>query len=67
MTSSDLYALADSLAARAERGEPLDPAVLAHLADVLRSIAEQTANMEACVVAPEVCGELAEIMHDAAA
>jgi hypothetical protein len=66
MTSEELYGLADALAGRAARGERLEPPVIAHLADVLRAAAEMTANMEACVVAPEVALELTEMIDHAA-
>jgi hypothetical protein len=66
MTSEKLFNLADMFAGKALRGEALGPEALAMVAEILRNFAEITAGMEACVVAPEVCGELAEIMHDAA-
>ena len=66
MTSDKLFSVADRLAGFAARGEPLEPAMAALVASIVHHAAEMTANMEACVVAPTVCAELAEIMHDAA-
>ena len=66
MTSDKLFSVADRLAGFAERGEPLEPAMTALCASIIRDCAEMLAGMEACVIAPAVCDELVEIMHDAA-
>lgn len=66
MTSDKLLRLADMFAGKALRGEQLNPESLAMVAEILRDFAEITANMEACVVAPEVAAELAEMIDHAA-
>lgn len=66
MTSDKLFSVADRLAGFAARGEPLEPAMTALAASIIRDCAEMIAGMEAATLAPNVADHLAEILHDAA-
>jgi hypothetical protein len=63
MTSDKLFSVADRLAGFAERNEPLEPAMTALCASIIRDCAEMLAGMEACALVPEVAAELVDMIE----